>query len=127
MKEAIFILYVHDQQKSRDFYREVLQLEPVLDVLGMTEFQVNEFTKIGLMPENGIAKILGDKTPHPANGNGIPRCEIYLYISEPEAFLARAIYAGAKEISEYQLRDWNDYAGYVSDLDGHVLVFARRA
>ncbi|MGZ5242786.1 MAG: VOC family protein [Bacteroidia bacterium] len=122
--EAIFILYVKDQQKSRDFYATVLQKEPVLDVPGMTEFQVNVYTKIGLMPEEGIEKILDGKTPSPSSGNGVPRCEIYLYVAEPEVFLERAIYAGATEISPYKLRDWEDHAGYVADPDGHVLVFA---
>ena len=51
-----FILYVADQNRSRNFYAQVLQKEPSLNVPGMTEFDLNETCKLGLMPENGIAK-----------------------------------------------------------------------
>ena len=69
-----FILYVADQTRSKHFYEAVLQKTPELDVPGMTEFNLNESCKLGLMPENGIARILGEALPHPASGNGIPRC-----------------------------------------------------
>ncbi len=121
-----FIIYVSDQNKSRDFYKNVLLLEPVLDVNGMTEFQLSEYTKLGIMPEAGIAKILGDKTPHPASGNGIPRCELYLYVDNAIEYYQRAVNEGAKEISPVQARDWGDAAGYLSDLDGHIIAFAEK-
>ena len=124
MKEVEFILYVENQQKSRDFYAKLLKLQPVLDVPGMTEFKLGESVKLGLMPENGIAKILSDKCPHPNNGNGIPRCELYLKVENAAEFMARGTELGAKEISPLQMRDWGDKAGYISDPDGHVIAFA---
>ncbi len=60
--EIEFILYVADQKKSTAFYSFVLNLKPSLDVPGMTEFMLGTNCKLGLMPENGIAKILVDKT-----------------------------------------------------------------
>lgn len=120
------ILYVADQQQSRDFYSAILKKTPALDVPGMTEFVLMDGLKLGLMPENGIAKILADKTPHPKNGNGIPRCELYLLVENPEAAFALALHAGATEISPVQDRDWGDRVGYVADKDGHVLAFAGR-
>lgn len=72
-----FILYVADQKRSTEFYSKVLNRPPSLNVPGMTEFNLSADVKLGLMPETGIAKILQDKTPHPATGNGIPRCELY--------------------------------------------------
>jgi catechol 2,3-dioxygenase-like lactoylglutathione lyase family enzyme len=51
MRYAMFILYVRDQQTSRDFYARTLGLEPVLDVPGMTEFQLTDSAILGLMPE----------------------------------------------------------------------------
>ena len=45
-----FILYVSDQKKSRDFYSFVLDLQPSLDVEGMTEYILSDRTKLGLMP-----------------------------------------------------------------------------
>ncbi len=120
------ILYVKDQQLSSRFYATVLETQPVLNVPGMTEFQLADNLKLGLMPEAGIQKILADKTPHPASGNGIPRCELYLLVEQPEEVISRAISAGAKEISHVAPRDWGDTVGYVSDPDGHILAFARR-
>lgn len=120
------ILYVANQQKSRDFYAAILQKQPELDVPGMTEFNLTDSLKLGLMPENGIAKILSDKMPHPATGNGIPRCEIYLISDNIEELFSIALKNGAKEISKIQDRDWGDRVGYVSDFDGHVIAFAKR-
>ena len=57
MKEIEFILYVLDQEKSTIFYEQLLQMGPSLNVPGMTEFELTDFVTLGLMPENGIAKI----------------------------------------------------------------------
>jgi len=124
MNEVEFILYVADQARSRSFYEQLLLLKPTLDVPGMTEFQLTGSVKLGLMPENGIAKILADKTPHPQTGNGIPRCELYLRVAGAGAFIERGLRLGGKEISELQTRDWGDVVGYISDPDGHIIAFA---
>lgn len=124
--EFEFILYVADQINSKHFYSFVLDIPPTLDVVGMTEFSLDSNCKLGLMPENGIAKILSDKTPHPASAAGIPRCEIYLKIDNAEAFILRALEAGGKIISEFSPRDWGDKVAYISDLDGHIIAFAEK-
>lgn len=120
------ILYVSDQKRSRDFYSALLAKEPSLDVPGMTEFILSDNLKLGLMPETGIAKILSDKTPHPSTGNGIPRCELYLLVEEPNKLYQHALSLGASEISPLGLRNWGDQVGYVSDYDGHIIAFAKR-
>ncbi len=92
----------------------------------MTEFMLADNVKLGLMPEVGIAKILGNKTPNPSSGNGIPRCELYLYTDHIEAFYRRLLSAGAKEISPIQDRDWGDKVCYFSDPDGHMIAIAQK-
>ncbi len=124
--KSIFIIYVADQAKSKYFYQEVLQKEALLDVPGMTEFEINEQSKLGIMPEKGIAKILGENIVHPSKGNGIPRCEIYLYVNSPDDYFERAIRYGAKPLSETLVRDWGDKVAYCSDLDGNILAFAQK-
>lgn len=119
-----FILYVADQNRSRDFYSSVLGISPYLDVPGMTEFGLNNGLKLGLMPETGIAKILDKKTPDPASGNGIPRCELYLKSNDAAKFLERALVAGAKLVSPLSDRNWGDKVAYISDFDGHIIAFA---
>lgn len=120
------ILYVSDQYKSKEFYSVILNLQPALHVQGMTEFTISENFKLGLMPESGIVKLLGDKILSPAFGNGIPRCELYLYVDNVEEYMERALNAGAKILSEVAIRDWGDKAGYVSDYDGHIIAFAKK-
>ena len=122
-----FILYVSNQEKSRDFYQILLQQKPSLDVSGMTEFTLNDFVKIGLMPNEGIAKIITPKLPHPTSGIGIPRCELYLQVDNIESIFEEAKQAGATEISPITLRDWGDYVGYISDFDGHVIALASKS
>ena len=126
MNEIEFILYVSSQEKSRVFYERLLNIKPSLNVPGMTEFELLENVKLGLMPENGIAKIISEKLPHPKNGNGIPRCEIYLKVKSPMEHLKRGIELGGKEISKFQNRDWGDKVGYISDLDGNIIAFAQK-
>ena len=118
------ILYVGNQQRSRDFYSAILQKKPELDVPGMTEFILADNLKLGLMPENGIAKILADKTPHPKTGNGIPRCELYILTDKIEELQKIALTNGAKEVSKIADRDWGHRVGYVADFDGHIIAFA---
>ncbi|RLD77950.1 MAG: lactoylglutathione lyase, partial [Bacteroidetes bacterium] len=126
IKQTQFILYVSDQNKSKKFYKNILQMEPVLDVPGMTEFQLSSNTKLGLMPETGIAKILQNKVPHPATGNGIPRCEIYLLVDNIHPYIDRIEKYGAKLISTLQSRDWGDKVAYFADLDGHIIAIAEK-
>jgi lactoylglutathione lyase len=122
---GMIILYVADQLRSRDFYEKAFGISPTLDVPGMTELVIGDMT-LGLMPEKGIAKILGDTIAHPETGSGIPRCELYLYVDDPREQYEKALAAGAKGLSPPAARDWGDEAAYCADPDGHILAFARK-
>lgn len=91
----------------------------------MTEFKLNEGSVLGLMPAQGIKKLLGEKLPNPEKAGKIPRAELYLIVDNPEEYHKRALKAGAVELSDLQKRDWGDVAAYSMDLDGHVIVFAK--
>lgn len=118
------ILYVADQALSREFYAAALGLAPRLDVPGMTEFELRPGCVLGLMPEAGIKRLL-PALPDPAGARGVPRAEVYLSVPDPAACHARALAAGARELSPLGPRDWGDEAAYSLDRDGHVLAFAR--
>ena len=122
---AHLILYVKDQDKSKQFYAFVLARQPRLHVPGMTEFQLNQETVFGLMPEGGIKRLLGAKLPDPERGSGIPRAELYLRVEDPGAYHQRALEMGAKELSALEPRTWGDVAAYSMDHDGHVIAFAK--
>ncbi|MDD3716845.1 MAG: lactoylglutathione lyase, partial [Candidatus Marinimicrobia bacterium] len=120
------ILYVRDQQASAAFYQKIFRKAPDLDVPGMTEFILAEQVKLGLMPNRGIARILGDGVPHPDEGSGIPRCELYLYVDDLRFEYENALKAGARLLSPPALRDWGDRVCYLADPDGHVIAFAEK-
>jgi len=125
--KANLILYVKSQEQSTKFYATVLGLMPTLDVPGMTEFELNDGCILGLMPERGIKRLLGETLPDPEQGNGVPRAEIYLKVDDPRVYHERAIKMGAKELSGVMRRDWGDIVAYALDPDGHVVAFAREA
>ena len=120
------ILYVSNQEKSKDFYAKIFRKGPDLHVSGMTEFILSDSCKLGLMPNNGIAKILKDKMPNPETGTGIPRCELYFYVENIESEFNNALENGALLISPIEDRNWGDKACYFSDSDGHIIAFAQK-
>lgn len=119
-----FIFYVADQARSTDFYTAVLDLRPRLNVPGMSEFLLPTAGILGLMPEVAIERLLGSALPSPSAAQGIPRSELYLVLPEAATYHARALAAGAKELSPMGLRSWGHLAAYCLDPDGHVLAFA---
>jgi catechol 2,3-dioxygenase-like lactoylglutathione lyase family enzyme len=123
---AHFILYVRDQDQSRRLYAAALALEPTLHVPGMTEFALAGGCVLGLMPERGMRRLLGDRLPDPEPGHGIPRAEFYVHVDDPAACHRRALAAGFTELSAPASRDWGDLVAYSLDPDGHVLAFAQR-
>ena len=126
IKHIETILYVADQERSRKFYEMLLGISPDLNVPGMTEFAIADNCKLGLMPNSGIARILGEAMPHPDKGNGIPRCELYLLVEDIQSAYDNALRCGAKLISPILARDWGDNACYFADPDGHVIAFAEK-
>ncbi|MBS0465430.1 MAG: VOC family protein [Proteobacteria bacterium] len=121
---AYFILYVADQQYSATFYEAALGIAPRLHVPGMTEFDLPGGGVLGLMPEHGIVRLLGPALPDPALARGIARAELYLLVDDPAQCHARALRAGARELSALAHRSWGHTAAYALDPDGHVLAFA---
>jgi uncharacterized protein len=121
------ILYVSDQAAATAFWSAVLDRRPVLDEPGMTEFSLGEQVVLGLMPEAGIRTLLGPGLPDPGQARGIPRAEVYLVVAHPADCHARALAAGATELSPLARRSWGDDVAYSLDPDGHVIAFAAPA
>jgi catechol 2,3-dioxygenase-like lactoylglutathione lyase family enzyme len=118
------ILYVADQARSRSFYERVLCVAPTLDVPGMTELPLPGGAVLGLMPERGITRLLGDRVD-PARARGVARCELYLLLDDAAPMHRRALDAGAVELSPLSSRDWGHDVAYALDPDGHVLACAQ--
>lgn len=126
IKLTQIIFYVANQKESSAFYSSLFRQKPDLDVPGMTEFIISHQCKLGLMPADGIAKIVCPALPHPSMAHGIPRCELYLYVDDIRLEFHNAITAGGQVISAIEERNWGDTVCYLSDPDGHVIAFAVR-
>jgi uncharacterized protein len=124
MADRMFILYVADQEAATAFYTAVFDRKPELHVPGMTEFALDGSSSLGLMPEAGIKRLLGDALPDPAAGGGAPRAELYLILDDAADHHARALAAGARELQAMKWMPWGQSVAYSLDLDGHVLAFA---
>ena len=123
INQSMTILFVRDQAVASKFYQELFGTAPSLNVPGMTEFKLDNNLKLGLMPLAGIKTLLGEQHFSTTNTRN-PTTELYLTVSDPDAYLKRAVLLGAKLILPLEARDWGDRAGYCQDLDGHVLAFA---
>jgi catechol 2,3-dioxygenase-like lactoylglutathione lyase family enzyme len=121
-----FILYVRDQRRSTSFWAAALDAHPTLDVPGMTEFTLGPATVLGLMPAAGIKRLL-PALADPDTARDVPRAEIYLVVQHAGACHARAVSAGARELSPLEERSWGHRVAYCLDPDGHVLAFAEPA
>ena len=120
---VMFILFVSDPARAAAFYRLVLGSAPVLDVEGMTEFALPGGARLGLMPMDGIRRLLPRLPVSP--GSGAPRSELYLRVDDPGAALRTALEAGAGLLDGPAMRDWGDEVAYALDPDGHIVAFAR--
>lgn len=122
--KAHFISFVSDQARSTEFYSSTLGQVPTLNVPGMTEFSLSEETVLGLMPDAGIVRLLGSVITHPSKSRRAHGSELYLVVQDAVSFHARAIAAGARELSPLTPRDWGHFVAYSLDPDGHLLAFA---
>lgn len=122
----MIILYVSLQDRSTTFYECILGKNPILNVEGMTEFQLSSDFLLGLMPESGITNIICPMMPLPSSANGIPRCELYLWVDDPAKMLELAVRSGATHISNAKTRDWGDVVSYCADPDVHIIAFAKQ-
>jgi len=126
MVEAYFIFYVADQARGAAYYRAVLDVEPILDVPGITEFRLFDGAVLAVMPAASARRLLGDVVPSADEMSMRPKAELYLVVDDPEAHHARALANGGTELSPMQARDWNHRAAYSLDPDGHVVAFAEK-
>lgn len=124
INKSHIIFYVEDQQKSAEFYTNLLNHEPELNVPGMTEFHLSSTSVLGLMPASGIKNLLGDKIEKPERKNNQPRAELYLLVDNIESYVDRAIKLGAKKLDDLKERDWGHRVIYFEDHDGYVIAFA---
>ena len=72
----------------------------------------------------GIARIITPALPHPGEGTGLPRCELYLLLEALGPAIERAHLASATVVAAAKDHDWGHRVAYFADPDGHVLALA---
>ncbi len=90
----------------------------------MTEFELGRDAVLGLMPEAGIERLLGDAIDKPIPAGRSPRAELYLMVDDPQEHHERVLASGGLELSKLQSRDWGHTVAYSLDPDGYVIAFA---
>lgn len=116
------ILFVQDLKETRDLFEQLFECQPVLDVPGMTEFNIMG-SSIGIMPKTGIYRILNLPHNHSFSSSDIT-AELYFRVNEPEVFIEKGLKLGLELMSELQLRNWGEKVGYLKDQNGIILAFA---
>lgn len=124
IKKTHTIFYVDNQDASTDFYSKLLDQKPTLHAPGMTEFSLTNNSIFGLMPANGIKKLLNDKIEQPNKINNQPRAELYLIVDNIDEYINRAKKMNVKLLDELKERDWGHHVIYYEDLDGYIIAFA---
>lgn len=121
------ILYVENQNISKDFYKNILEINPRLDVTGMTEFEINPGCILCLMPYENIKNIVPQVFNNFKKDEKFPSCELYILTDEIERKTKLAIQNGAMLLSPLEMKNWGHEVIYFSDPDKHVLAFAKIA
>ena len=124
IKLSHIIFYVRNQEKSRSYYQAVLNIHPKLNVPGMTEFELSTDLILGLMPEKGIERLLGNVRFNTSATKVQPRAELYLIVDNAKAYHSRALQNGGIELSGLLNRDWGHRVAYSMDFDGNILALA---
>lgn len=86
------------------------------------EFQVNGETMLMIGPEGG-------EGPHglsPNSGGYTASFNSYLYVSDVDAYVARAAAAGARVIEQPADQFWGDRTAYLQDPDGYLWMIATK-
>lgn len=118
------ILYVANQSISTEFYSRLLNQKPILNVPGMTEFNLSENTILGLMPSSGVKKILENKTVVYDSSEKIAKAELYIVVDKIQDYYDRAITLKTILLSEIKERDWGQKVVYFLDPDNYVIAIA---
>jgi len=126
MTKTLFIIYVENQEKSKMFYEFLFNKKPILDEPGMCEFELPDGSILGIMPNNSIEKLFGEKFKEKNINKTLPQTEFYFIVENAEELHARAVQLGATEIRAFEKMDWGDKVAYSINHDGHILAFAER-
>jgi catechol 2,3-dioxygenase-like lactoylglutathione lyase family enzyme len=124
-RHILTILAVQDLDAATRFYRAAFGWSQPVAAPVYSEFELPGGMRLGLYERNAFGRNTG-QVPAPIARGELAPAELYLETDEIEGAIAALLAAGGRELSPLARRDWGDEAAYFADLDGNVLVLARR-
>ncbi|HEY7022618.1 MAG TPA: VOC family protein [Ktedonobacterales bacterium] len=121
---TLVILAVEDLRRAVAFYRAAFRWPQTVDEAVYAEFALPGAVRLGLYTHAGFERNTGQAPLKAALGE-ITGTEIYLFVDDLSASIARVEAAGGRTLSPRALRDWGDEAAYFADPDGNVVVLAQ--
>jgi lactoylglutathione lyase len=119
---ALVILAVEELPRSIAFYRAVTMWSVVVETPVYAELLSSNGFRLGLYDRRGFGRNI-KRVPEPIAGP-VATTEVYLFVDDIDAMMARARDAGASLLDDASDRPWGDRVGYVADPDGYVIAFA---
>lgn len=123
---SLVILAVHELTRARRFYDAVFGWPVAVDVPVYVEYALPDGMRLGLYLRDGFTKNTDAPVTLRAPGH-TTATELYLYVDDVDATLARLDAIGAPRRSAMAPRPWGDTAAYYEDPDGNVVVVATPA
>jgi predicted enzyme related to lactoylglutathione lyase len=123
-RHVLTILAVRDLARAAAFYRAafgwVLRVEAPVYV----ELELPDGRGLGLYLREAYAKNIR-QMPVALVEAEITGTELYFHVDDVDEAVQQLVGAGARMLSPAAARDWGDFAAYLADLDGNVIVVAR--
>jgi lactoylglutathione lyase len=119
---VLVILAVEDLARSLAFYRAVTAWPVPVETPVYAELQSSNGFRLGLYDRRGFGRNI-KRLPEPIAGP-VATTELYLFVDDIDAMMARARDEGAPVLDDAHDRPWGDRVGYVADPDGYVIAFA---
>lgn len=124
-RHALTILAVNDLEAATRFYDASFGWTATVRVPVYVEYAVPESMRFGLYARDAFGANTGSVPARTPEGELAPT-ELYFYVPDLADACARLVAAGARVLSPPAMRAWGDEAAYFADVDGNVLVVARR-
>jgi predicted enzyme related to lactoylglutathione lyase len=122
---SLTILAVVDLDRAARFYSEAFGFSRAVDTPVYVEFALPSGMRLGVYQREGFARNTGEAPVLPPPG-ALAGTELYFHATDVAAAAERVCAAGGRLLSPLAPRPWGDEAAYFADLDGNVVVVARR-
>jgi len=122
---ALVILAVRDVARAIAFYRACFDWKQTVDEEVYAEFQTEGGFRIGLYEQRAFEGTACCKVMAAPEGQ-LTGVELYFYVDDITRVCQQFMTAGAHQSSPRSMRHWGEEAAYFKDLDGHLLVVAKR-